>query len=295
MLKVKKPVINKFIFDEPYNLFLKSLKNRSLETIGTYKRSLREFLVWSKSYKNFQFKVEDVEKYKLYLTSFKKLAPNSVSTYLTALRQFFNFLTHNGTIIENPALKVKAYVKSVTINKSLLSQNEIDKYVNSIIKTDERGYRDFALSKLILFAGLQEIELVRANIGDYKNVEKKTFLFVQSKGKLKKESVIEIQKDVKQAIEDYLAYRRYANDDEPLFMSAGNRTRGKRMTSRGIRERINMHLKNANLKKKQKLNITAYSLRHAAAKIYATNGMKPEELQKKFRIGKLKTALNYYN
>lgn len=282
------------ILENYFSSFLNSIKHRSEETIGTYKRSLREFIKWHKHEKAFHFRVIDVEKYKKYLAEKRKLSSNSVSTYLTALRQFFNFLTNNGAITQNPTENITCYLKPKKRNKTTINEKQIEKYLNSINRVDERSYRDFAISKLILSLGLQEIEIVRSNIGDYKKIETRSILFIQGKGKKNKDASVELVGDVKQALEDYLTFRRYSQDHEPLFMSAGNRTRGKRMTSRGIRERINLYLKLSGLKKQKKLIVTAYSLRHAAAKILATNGLTPEELQKKFRIGKLSTALNYY-
>ncbi len=295
MGKIKKKKLS--LIEEQLKLFINSLKNRSIETSGTYERSLREFAKWFKGSKinNIQLLVADVERYKKYLTSHKKLAPLSVSTYLTALRQFYNYLTNNGITTENPTSKVKVYSKPKFHTRATISQKEIELYLNSITKTDERGYRDFAFSKLILSSGLHEIELVRANIGDYKNINSHSVLFVQGKGKKNKDSSVEIQNDVKEALENYLTYRRFALDNEPLFMSAGNRTRGKRMTSRGIRERINMYLKLAGLKKNKNAKISPFSLRHTAARNFASNGMPPDELQKRFRIGKLKTAMLYYS
>jgi integrase/recombinase XerC len=272
--------------------FLKELRSKKPETKGTYERALREFFRWYPADNHFQFRVQDVERYKKYLSSKKKLSEVSVSTYLTALRQFCAYLVRIAILHDNPAKAVKGNKRPLKHSRETISQEELSSLLNYIDKSDERGVRDYAIVKAMIGCGFSEIELIRANINDVKIYSHAMVLFVQGKGKDTKEGVV-LPEEVKEAIQSYLAFRSEADGGDPLFMSAGNRTRGKRMTTRGIRQRVNMYLQNAGIKNGKARRITPFSLRHTAALLMATNGATVEELQSRFRIGSAATAMLY--
>lgn len=276
-----------------YEGFLKELRKSKPETRGTYERSLHEFLRWYPSDQKFQFRVEDVERYKMHLTKKLKLSPVSVSTYLTALRRLFDYLVGMKVLERNPAKEVKGNKRPQQHSRETISMQDVQAIFQSIERVDERGFRDFAVIKAMVGCGLSEIELIRANIGDLKTVSSTMVFYVQGKGKTTKETSVILPNDVKEAFQGYLAFRKDADDNEPLFMSAGNRTRGKRMTTRGIRQRVNSYLEKSGVKSGKSRRITAFSLRHTAATIMAQNGATVEELQSKFRIGTAGTAMIY--
>jgi site-specific recombinase XerD len=76
-------------------------------------------------------------------------------------------------------------------------------------------------------------------------------------------------------------------------MSAGNRTRGERMTSRGIRERMNAYLTVAGVKNGASRRITALSLRQTAIRSMVERGASVREIQEMFRIKKDSTVEVY--
>ncbi len=273
--------------------FLKELRKSKPETRGTYERSLHEFMRWYPLDQKFLFRVADVERYKTYLIKKIKLAPVSVSTYLTALRRLFDYLVEVKVLERNPAKEVKGNKRPQQHSRETISLQDIQAIFQSIDRNDERGFRDFAIIKAMVGCGLSEIELIRANIGDLKIVSSTMIFNVQGKGKTTKETTVLLPNDVKEAFLGYLAFRNDARENEPLIMSAGNRTRGKRMTTRGIRQRVNMYLERAGVKNGKVRRITAFSLRHTAATIMAQNGATVEELQSRFRIGTEGTAMLY--
>ncbi len=273
--------------------FLKELRKSKPETRGTYERSLHEFIRWYPADQKFQFRVEDVERYKTYLTKKVKLSPVSVSTYLTALRRLCDYLVELKVLHGNPAKEVKGNKRPQQHSRETISAQDVQTIFQSIDRNDERGFRDFAIIKAMVGCGLSEIELIRANIGDLKMISSTMVFYVQGKGKTTKETTVILPNDVKEAFQGYLAFRKDADDNEPLIMSAGNRTRGKRMTTRGIRQRVDMYLERAGVKNGKSRRITAFSLRHTAATIMAQNGATVEELQSRFRIGTAGTAMLY--
>ena len=79
--------------------------------------------------------------------------------------------------------------------------------------------------------GLSEIEIIRANIGDIKTKILQFFLF--RKNAKEKNKFVILSNELLNIIKGYFAFRIGANNNEPLFQSAGNRTRGKNVNKRG--------------------------------------------------------------
>ncbi|MCX6136060.1 MAG: tyrosine-type recombinase/integrase, partial [Ignavibacteriales bacterium] len=286
-------VLSRRTLCQHHESFLHDLRKRKPETRGTYERALREFFRWLEKEQKFTASADGVERYKSHLTKKRKLSPVSISTYLTALRVFFRFLVHNGILREDPAAHVKGGKRPQTHSRETLTAVQIASLLESVGRSDERGFRDYAVLKAMAVCGLSEIELVRSNIEDLKSVDGIAVMYVQPKGSITKETIIVLPPDVQTALSEYLTYRKDADGNEPLFMSAGNRTRGKRMTTRGLRERVNLYLEKSNIKNGKLRRITPFSLRHSAATLLAAQGATIEELQARFHIATAATARLY--
>jgi site-specific recombinase XerD len=264
--------------------YVNELHKRTPETRGTYERTLREFMRWVRNEPELNYSTADVERYKKFLLTKRKLSPVSVTMYLSSVRKFFDFLMKRGALFENSARQVKGGVQHFSHTRKSISPQEVMQLVQAVERKDEIGFRDSAIIKLMVRCGLSEIELVRADIGDIKKKKDAMSLMLQPKGMKTKEMLVLLPKDAQDALKAYLIYRTEANDKDPLFMSAGNRTRGDRMTSRGIRERINFYLTKAGIKKGELRKITALSLRNTAIKTMIGQGASSEAIKKKFRI-----------
>lgn len=273
--------------------FVGSLDSKRPETKGTYERALREFLRWSDKDRRCLFMVRDVERYKNYLTRRRKLSAVSVSTYLTALRQFCRYLESAGVLKTNPAKEVRGNARPMRHSREVISLQDVEHLLASVDATSEQGARDFAILKVMLGCGLSGIEIVRADVGDIGEEEGKPFLIVQGKGRTTKDERVTLPQDVVVALRTYLTLRRNPQAEGPLFASAGNRTRGLRMTTRGIRERVNYYLQVSGVKQGKARRITAFSLRHTAALILVEQGATAEELMKQLRLGSVMTAELY--
>ena len=273
--------------------FHRSLRSRRPETRGTYQRALREFARWHRADGRVRFRTDDVRRYKRYLSGRRGLAPVSVSTYLTALRQFCDYLVRTRLLRENPAKPVGGYERPRAHSRDVLTLEEVRRLLVGFDTSGERGLRDFAIMKLMLGCGLSEIEIVRADVGDLTPGTDSTRLMVQGKGKTAKDTAVAVPPDVRQAIEAYLSVRVLPEPGQPLFTSAGNRTRGRRMTTRGVRDRINGSLERLGIRCDGPRRISPYSLRHTAAMLMARGGATADELRERLRLGSLATA-EYY-
>jgi integrase/recombinase XerC len=276
-----------------FNGFVASLRPDTPETRGTYTRALREFLRWFPRDMQFRFRVRDVRRYKQYLSVRRKLSEVSVSTYLTALRRFCAYLVDCKILEDNPAKYVGGNRRPVAHSRAFLNEEEVRTLLSGARSMDERGLRDHAMMLLMLQCGLAEIEIVRADVRDLTDGENGRCMVVQGKGRKAKDESVMLSPEAQATIEQYLLLRGRPGQDQPLFASAGNRTRGLRMTTRGVRDRINAYLAAAGLKQHLHRHITPFSLRHTAAVLLARGGATADELRERLRLGSLMTARLY--
>ncbi len=276
-----------------YEGFLRSLRQKRPETRGTYARALHEYLRWTGKEKECSLTTRDVERYKRHLTGGKKLSPVSVSTYLTALRRFCAYLVRVRVIAENPALSVGGNSRPRVHSRGTLTAADVESLLNCVDRNGERGLRDYAFLKLMVGCALSEIEIVRADVGDIVVGNGLVSLRVQGKGRVRKDQTVALPPDVRRAVEDYLSVRGLPEHRDPLFTSAGNRTRGQRMTTRGVRDRVNMYLGISGVKGGDGRPVTPYSLRHTAASLMALAGASAEEIRERLRLGSVATAMLY--
>lgn len=273
--------------------FVRSLAHRRPETRATYDRALREFLRWIGPGGTFLPSREHVERYKSHLLGTK--SPGSVSTYLTSVRLFCGFLIHHGVLAENPVARVSGNKRPEKHSRESLSVGDVERLLEVIPATGELGLRDSAIVHLMVLCALSEIEIIRANIGDVHRKDGATRLNVQGKGRDSKDETVLLPAKTVGALERYLTIRSGARAQEPLFRSAGRRTRGMRMTTRGIRSRVNGYLELAGIKRGRMRTITPFSLRHTAAMLMADAGATPDEIQQRMRLGTRATAMLYVN
>lgn len=268
------------------------LKDKSKETVGTYRRSLNEFERWHAVQRGrFRFRTEDIKRYKKYLMEERELSQVSVSTYLTAIRRFCQYLVDIGLLEENPARAVKGNRRPSEHSRKVFTEDEVEQLLEATKAKSPIEKRDRAMVYLMLYAGLSEIEIVRADMQDLEQTLLGWFLRVQGKGHTVKDQQVPIDPPVMDAIRLYLDTRGRVRPEDPLFVSHGHRSAGQRLNTRSIRSRINGLLKAAGLKRP---GVTPHSLTHTAALIWLNDGMGVEEVRQRMRHGTLDTTMIYF-
>ncbi len=268
------------------------LKDKSPQTAGTYRRSLNTFQKWYAVHKDrFRFTEEGVRAYKTYLMDERELHQVSVSTYLTAIRRFCQYLVDIGLLEDNPARDVKGNRRPSTHSREVLTEQEVQDLVDHVDASTTIGKRDLAIIYVMLYAGLSEIEVVRADLQDLEQTLMGWLLWVQGKGQKAKDQQVPVDERVLEKIRIYLDVRGRYRPRDPLFVSHGNRSEGKRLNTRSVRSRINTHLKKADLKRP---GVSPHSLTHTAALIWLNEGMPVEEVKQRMRHGTLDTTMIYY-
>jgi len=267
------------------------LKGKSAETVGTYRRSLNEFeRYFAPRKEQFAFRPQDVEGYKRYLMEERELSQVSVSTYLTALRRFCQYLVGVGLLAENPADTVKGNRRPSDHSRRVLSEDDVERLLAVLRTGTPIERRDRALVYCMLYAGLSEIELVRADVQDLDPTLMGAFLRVQGKGRTVKDQQVRLDPPVQEAVEAYLQARERVRPESPLFVSHGHRSEGDRLNTRSVRSRINGLLKESGLKRP---GVTPHSLTHTAALLWLNAGLSIEQVKERMRHGTLDTTLIY--
>jgi len=269
------------------------LKGKSRETVGTYRRALNEFERYhavraSRPSSRFLWTPDDVDAYKRYLMEERALSQVSVSTYLTALRRLCEYLVARGDLPENPARAVRGNRRPEAHSRAVLSATDVERLLGAVPADSLIGLRDRALVALMVFGGLSEIEIVRADREDLDRTLLGTFLRVQGKGRQAKDEQVPLDDAALAPLDAYLAARGGSPKTDPLLTSHGRRSDGERLQTRSVRGRVNEHLRKAGLKRR---GVSPHSLTHTAPVLWLAAGMELEEVRQRMRHGTLETTM----
>ncbi len=260
---------------------------RNDETRGTYRRSLREFVRFVRSDKVFRFAVEDVGRYKRYLVTKRRFSRASVSTYLTAVRRLCAHLVDRGILSANPAIAIPARQPKRKHRGRALSNGEVERLEDILLEGEgEIITRDRAIVALMLHNGFSGTEIARLNVGDMR--KHAAGWSIRCKGR---EIPITGRRSV-EAMQTYMGLRKAtgAESGKPLFLSAGNRTRGQRMSTRGVRSALQVYFDRAGLSGR---GLTPQALRYTAARLMAEAGASTEDLKRRLGLATDQTARIY--
>lgn len=267
------------------------LSDKSPATVGTYRRSLNEFERWVAQEGSVALTSDTVRSYKAHLTDTRGLHEVSVSTYLTALRRLCEYLVEIGQLSVNPAKSVKGNRRPAAHSREVLTLDETERLINSLHPASQIELRDAAILFSMLFAGLSEIELIRADVGDLEQTLMGWFLRVQGKGRTEKDQQVPIDPRVMERIRLYLDTRGRIRPEDPLFVSHGHRSEGSRLNTRSVRSRVNGYLQSAGIKR---AGVTPHSLTHTAALLWLHEGLDVAEVKRRMRHGTLETTMIYF-
>lgn len=215
-----------------------------------------------------------------------KCKPGTVNQYLRSIKQFFAWTSSEGyypNIFEHINLPKDIHEghkkDALTITEMSVIENDIissaEQKIEATINTenvkdgkgkvqryDEQGKRLLAMYLLATQNGLRTIELHRANVKDFEIKGDQAWLRIWGKGRTEASQKLPLAKEVAYALEDYLESRSdpYTNDS-PLFVSTGNRSKGKRIATTTISTMLKKAMVDAGYKSER---LTAHSLRHTA-------------------------------
>lgn len=275
------------ITEDLYTRFI-SYIDASEKTIQTYTRAIRQYAKWAFENDITRPTREDILRYRDELKLTHK--PATVQNYITALRLFFQW-TGQEKIYPNIAEHIKGAKLDKGHKKDYLTSHQVKKVLETAKKEDDlQGLRDYAILALMFTGGLRTIEVSRADIADIRTVGDNTVLFIQGKGREEKTEYIKLMPDVEDAVRKYLSVRNTVSEQEPLFTSVSNNSKGKRISTRSVSEIVKKALIRAGFNSDR---LTAHSTRHTAVTLALLGGQSLQEVQQFARHSNITTTQIY--
>lgn len=258
------------------------------KTKETYINSVSKFFKWIESndiqYVNIQtlerFRAEMIEKY----------SATSVNVLITGIKAYYNFLESHYQVT-NIARGLKGVRKSTQPKKDALSIQEVHDLLSDLESdTSSKGVRDKAIITLMIYTGLRTCEVIRADIQDIRTVNGKKVLYVMGKGHTEKDDFVELTRDVQHALQEYLQTREAPGKHDPLFVSECNRTKGQRLSTRGLRNIVKERFNEIGINSE---NVSAHSLRHTSVTLALLGGADIQKAQAMARHRNIATTQIY--
>lgn len=260
----------------------------SSSSVHTYTFGVKRFLQYLSDNRIVQPKRETVLMYKRELIE-KHCKPSTIALYLSSIRRFFTWLESEG-IYSNITAGVKSPKQDAGHKKDAFSAEQLAGILQGMSRNTLQDKRNYAMFALITACGLRTCEIVRANVGDIRNVMGTPCLFIQGKGKTSKSDFVKLAPQVLAAIREYLALRGQVREDEPLFVSHAQRNNGGRLTTRTVSGACKSAMKKAGYNSSR---LTAHSLRHSAITLALLNGQTLEDVQHFARHSNIATTTIY--
>ena len=254
-----------------FRRYLTEEKNASENTLSSYLRDINQFKIWLEEANADDFANVDravIEKYLHYMERNGK-SPATITRSTASLKSFFGYLADTGVIASNPVKSV-ATIKVERKYPEILTNKEVELFLEQPKCVDEKGFRDHAMLELLYATGIRVSELIGLNLDDV-NL---TLGFVRcvSHGK---ERIIPLYQTAVRALQDYLQEvrpRLIADENEKAFFVNMD---GERMSRQGFWKIIKYYQAKAGIEKE----ITPHMLRHSFAVHLLENGADLRSIQ----------------
>ncbi len=253
---------------ENFKLYLEIERNFSIHTIRAYYSDILSFIIWLD---NRDLRLVNHSMVIDYLSSIQKfdLAKTTITRKISAIRMFYKYLYREKIVENNPFLTVHSPKKQKKLPE-FLTEQEIDKILNTIKIDTPAGFRNRTILELLYATGMRISELTNLNFSDL-NIENNE---IKVLGKGNKQRIVLISTKAKNFLQTYIntvrpmiskeAKNEHITDDSILFI---NNT-GYRLQAQSVRN----SLKNLMSKIEIPKNITPHKFRHSFATKMLENG-----------------------
>ena len=227
-------------------------KGLSKNTVKAYEADISSFFRWlinkDLEYKNLQ--EEHINQYISFLFQ-KKMKSSSVNRKISSIKSFYIFLVKRNFIKNSPLNDVVTPKQEKYLPESM-SEDEVDKLLNSPNVANKIENRDKAMIEMLYATGMRISELVNLKMTDV-DINR---CVVKVFGKGSKERLVPFGETALDSLKAYLSERVQSSSKE-IFLS----NRGKKMTRVAFWQRVKIYLVRENLKN----SISPHTLRHAFA------------------------------
>ena len=254
-----------------YCRYLTEEKHVQKNTLNSYARDLNQFQAWLLDTGITDLKKvsrETVSEYLHHMADQGK-SPATITRSTASIRSFYNYLMQAGHVKSNPA-------KAVTTAKverkcpEILTNREVELFLEQPKCVDEKGFRDHAMLELLYATGIRVSELIGLNVEDV-NL---TVGFIHCTGH-SKERIIPLYPTAVKALREYMTSirPRLVSDEtqRALFVNMN----GARMTRQGFWKIIKHYQAKAEISK----DVTPHTLRHSFAVHLLENGADLRSIQ----------------
>ena len=254
-----------------YREYLAEEKQASANTLSSYIRDLTQFQSWlitNNAADLRKVKKDTINEYLLHMNHSGK-SPATVTRSTASIKSFYNYMVQIGAVKTNPAKAVVA-MKVERKYPEILTNREVELFLEQPKCVDEKGFRDHAMLELLYATGIRVSELIGLNVNDV-NLSA-GFVRCQSKGK---ERIVPLYPAAVKALEDYvkdIRPRIVADEEEQALFVNMN---GERMSRQGFWNIIKYYQEKAEIDK----DITPHTLRHSFAVHLLENGADLRSIQ----------------
>ena len=209
-----------------------------------------------------------LERYIKHLTAQGK-SVSTVTRSIASLKSFYTYLLIEGCVASNPA-KTITPVKAERKLPQILTNREVDLFLEQPECSDAKGYRDKAMLELLYATGIRVSELINLDL-EHLNLSA-NIVRCESRGK---ERIIPLYPAAVRALSEYVEKIRpqmvESPDESALFVNIN----GRRMSRQGFWKIIKFYQDKAGIKK----DITPHTLRHSFAAHLLENGADLRSIQ----------------
>ena len=253
-----------------YEAWLVSDRKASANTLGSYLRDVRQFLSFLMSIdvkpekanqKIFDQYIENL--------SAKGKSDSTITRAIASLKSFYTYLQSSHYISFNPVKQITP-VKNQRKLPKILTNKEVDLFLEQPKCNDVKGYRDKAMLELLYATGIRVSELIELNI--YNVNISASIIRCESRGK---ERMIPLYPSAVRALAEYIEQVRPQMIDQPDEQALFVNLNGHRMTRQGFWKIIKYYQEKAGIKKE----ITPHTLRHSFAAHLLENGADLKSIQ----------------
>ena len=151
-------------FIAAYRDYLTEEKHASANTLSSYIRDLTQFHSWLLSVgvtDMRKVKKETINEYLLHMTHSGK-SPATVTRSTASIKSFYAYMMQCGAVKSNPAKSVVA-MKVERKYPEILTNREVELFLEQPKCVDEKGFRDHAMLELLYATGIRVSELIALN------------------------------------------------------------------------------------------------------------------------------------
>ena len=258
-------------FIASYREYLTEEKHSSANTLSSYIRDLTQFQSWLLSTgvtDMCKVKKDTINEYLLHMTHSGK-SPATVTRSTASIKSFYAYMAQCGAVRTNPAKSVVA-MKVERKYPEILTNREVELFLEQPKCEDEKGFRDHAMLELLYATGIRVSELIDLNVEDV-NLP---VGFIHCTGH-SKERIIPLYPTAVKALREYMTSIRpriVADETQrALFVNMN----GARMTRQGFWKIIKHYQAKAEISK----DVTPHTLRHSFAVHLLENGADLRSIQ----------------